>query len=221
MNRSGKKYIVLSPETYEMLTRNQKGTNNDYNNNNNINNNTSDIAYVRNQQIQEMLQPPEKLAMLKAGEEMKNVWTRSDLSQDEKIKHYTNQMNQFKMLYKGLSTPTPIEMKLKKTNNQQQSRSAAIAADASPATAAAPLEKSLKVQEDEKDLTTMTTRTREEGDTFSQYGIIGNLPRSMKKTGELLEDYLKQYPDKVNWNHKGELIFRGETIKGTNISNLF
>ena len=49
--------------------------------------------------------------MLKAQEEMKNVWNRSDLSEDEKVKYYTNEMNTFKTLHRSLTTPRPIEMK--------------------------------------------------------------------------------------------------------------
>ena len=198
-----------------MLTRNQEVMNS-----NNNNNNSNTVYSTRNSQIQEMLQPPEKLAMLKAGEEMKNVWNRSDLSQDEKVKHYTNEMNHFKLPHKTLTTPTPIEMKLRTTKDKQQLRSAAIAADASPATATAPSEKSLTmIKRDEKDL--VTAAAGAEGGTFSQYKLIENLPKSMRKSAGLLEDYVKRYPDKVNWNSKGELIYRGETIKDTNISNLF
>ena len=42
----------------------------------------------------------------------------------------------------------------------------------------------------------------------------------MKKVGGMIENYLRQHPDKINWNNKGEFIYRGEAIKGSNISNL-
>ena len=110
-----------------------------------------------NNKIQELLQAPEKFAMLQAQEEMKNVWNRSDLSEDEKVKYYTNEMNTFKTLHRSLTTPRPIEMKFvandgvdeAQQQQQQKLKSPATAAVASPARAGPPLEKSLKMDKED------------------------------------------------------------------------
>ena len=95
--------------------------------------------------------------MLQAQEEMRNVWNRSDLSEDEKVKYYTNEMNTFKTLHRSLTTPRPIEMKFvtndgvdeAQQQQQQKLKSPATAAVASSARAGPPLEKSLKMDKED------------------------------------------------------------------------
>ena len=131
MNTPGKKYIVLSPETYEMLTRNQNFMSKS--------SSSDDTQITRNnsEKMQKLLQPQENIAMLEADQEMRNVWNRTDLSADEKVRYYTNEMNNFKTLRQSLTAPRPLEMKitppLSSNGDTQQFRSAAIAAVASPA----------------------------------------------------------------------------------------
>ena len=43
----------------------------------------------------------------------------------------------------------------------------------------------------------------------------------MKTKGKLLLNYLETQPDVMHWNNKGELIYKGDIIRGLNITDLF
>ena len=60
---------------------------------------------------------PKKKEFIKSGNEMRNVWNRDDLPPDEKIKHFTKELNNFKRRYDELTKPKPMEMILK--NNER------------------------------------------------------------------------------------------------------
>ena len=206
MSTPGKKYIVLAPETFEMLTRKQQEVIK------NIENDNTDEQYIsRKNKINELMQPPEKLAMYNASQEMKNVWSRPELGEDEKVKQYTNAMNTFNSFHKSLTSSKPIEMKVvgEDSVDKDNLMSPAIAANASPATASAGAHSKELSNVDDKDL------------IKKRYNITQNLPKAMKKTGILLENRLQQHPDKVSWNSRGELNYRGETLAGSNITDLF
>ena len=49
--------------------------------------------------------------------------------------------------------------------------------------------------------------------------IVGSLPKTLQNRGRLLLDYLKEATD-LRWNDRGELISGGDTIKGSNVSDL-
>ncbi|XP_057299226.1 uncharacterized protein LOC130629866 [Hydractinia symbiolongicarpus] len=209
--KPGKKYIVLSPETYEMLIQNQRTKSNKAIQEGMVlnpydNDDDGDVSSIR-----KLMLPPEKLAMLKADREMKDVWNRPELSDDEKVKQYTKEMNTFKTFHDTLTAPRPMEVKFDVNNNSSKNNNkdnntvekdkklhvAATAADASAAKALQP-----------------------RPPPSTEY-VISNLPKSMKKTAGLLEQYLRQYSDRVAWNERGELIYRGDIIRGSNVSDLF
>ena len=47
--------------------------------------------------------------------------------------------------------------------------------------------------------------------------IISAMPKSLKRKAEALLRYIEK---EVSWNDKGELVYRGETLSGSHITNL-
>ena len=50
--------------------------------------------------------------------------------------------------------------------------------------------------------------------------IIQSVPKTLKNRAELLLQKLKQYGDVINWNDRGELVFNGKQVQGTNVLDL-
>ena len=50
--------------------------------------------------------------------------------------------------------------------------------------------------------------------------VTYSLPKTSKKHGKMLIDYLKLHHNIVCWNDKGEIIYQEQLIKGTNITYL-
>ncbi|MED5363447.1 MAG: hypothetical protein VX790_04625 [Bacteroidota bacterium] len=50
--------------------------------------------------------------------------------------------------------------------------------------------------------------------------IIKSVPKTLKNRAELLLQKLKQHEDVVNWNDRGELIYHGKDVRGSNILDL-
>lgn len=51
--------------------------------------------------------------------------------------------------------------------------------------------------------------------------ILNSVPKSTKKQAETLLQLLKQHPQVVGWNEKGELMLNGELRPNTNLADLF
>ena len=68
---NGKKYIVISPEEYDILKQPRR---------------------VEEKQ-------PERNDMEKSNNEMKNIWNRADIASDEKVRIFTEELNNFKNRY--------------------------------------------------------------------------------------------------------------------------
>ena len=66
----GKKFVLLTPDVYETLLKKS----NDH-------------------KTKNLLEPTEKSEMLSAEGNMKHVWERDDLSNDEKVRIYTEELN--------------------------------------------------------------------------------------------------------------------------------
>ena len=50
--------------------------------------------------------------------------------------------------------------------------------------------------------------------------IIQSLPKTHRKKGKILQDFLKTHPDQFSWNQKGEMIYQGKTFYGSNMCHL-
>ena len=68
---------MLSPETYEMLLQSQASL-------------PSSVTKVSSKDEVSLLDPAEKQALVNSSEKMKDVWNREDLSDYEKVQHFTN-----------------------------------------------------------------------------------------------------------------------------------
>ena len=66
----------------------------------------------------------------------------------------------------------------------------------------------------------MVTLSKRENKFSLDDSIINLLPKSVKKQAKVLIDYLKIHPDIVDWNDKGEIVYHGRLINGSNISDL-
>jgi len=150
----GKKYVVISPEEYERLTMKS------YN-----------------------LKQPEHYDMKKSEFEMKNIWNKDQLSIDEKVRMFTEELNNFKSRYNEVTKREPLEVFTKNSRVKEEI------------------------------VTPQKTDLIEEGVAYS-------LPKTSKKHGKMLIDYLKLYPNIIRWNDKGEIIYQGQLVKGTNITDL-
>ena len=64
---------------------------------------------------------------------------------------------------------------------------------------------------------TEPNKTSEE-DPFEKE-IMDSVPKSLKGKAELLFKKMKSSPE-ITWNEKGELTFKGETVKGSNVVDL-
>ena len=88
MNTPGKKHFVMPQEIYDRLMAHSTTT------------------------ISSIMQQPEKKALMKSEQEMKNVWEREDLPDDEKVRMYTRKMNNFKHFYDLLTQRKPVPVVL-------------------------------------------------------------------------------------------------------------
>jgi hypothetical protein len=150
MMNGGKKYVVISQEEYERLKE-------------------TPIKLVN----------PEKREMKKSEIEMSNVWNR-DLPNDEKIRVFTEELNNLKSRYDALLKPKPLEVFMKKKEEEPK--------------------------KDEKDII--------------QESIIHSVPKTSKVEAKLVLDYLKLKSNTISWNDMGEIIFHGEVIPGSNITDM-
>lgn len=146
----GEKYVVISQEEYERLKE-------------------TPIKLVN----------PEKREMKKSEIEMSNVWNR-DLPNDEKIRVFTEELNNLKSRYDALLKPKPLEVFMKKKEEEPK--------------------------KDEKDII--------------QESIIQSVPKTSKVEAKLVLDYLKLKSNTISWNDMGEIIFHGEVIPGSNITDM-
>ena len=49
--------------------------------------------------------------------------------------------------------------------------------------------------------------------------IVDSLPKTLQKKGGVLLDHIKETTD-MTWNERGELVVQGQTLNGTNVSDL-
>ena len=93
---TGKKHVVISQEEYDRLKE-------------------SSINH-------HVIVNPEKREMKKSENEMREVWNRDDLHTDEKIEHFTKELNNLKQRYDEMKKPRPLEMIMKTTNSDVENK---------------------------------------------------------------------------------------------------
>lgn len=69
------------------------------------------------------------------------------------------------------------------------------------------------------DVNKTVTETVTETKNDLEKEILDSVPKSLKGKAELLLKKMKSSPE-MTWNEKGELTFKGETVKGSNVVDL-
>lgn len=55
---------------------------------------------------------------------------------------------------------------------------------------------------------------------YIEGNIVKSLPKTSKNHIKFFLDYVKLHPKIISWNEKGELIYCGEQVQGSNVSDL-
>lgn len=92
----GKKFIVITPEEYELLVKNSKREI------------SSTLSTFNNGKL---LEPPEKVALHQSNEKIQSVWDRQDVGEDEKVRIFMKEFKKFKTYYDQLSKPKIVEIR--------------------------------------------------------------------------------------------------------------
>lgn len=150
MSYPGKKYVVISREEYEMLK-------NKICNENKLHN-------------------PEKRELQRSEMEIKHVWDK-DIPADEKIRLFTEELNNLKSRYDELTKAKPLKVVMEK--NLEDNKNNAMDSN-----------------------------------------IIKSLPKNSQSEGELILNHLRKYPEVITWNERGEIIFKGDVVPGSNLTDL-
>ena len=122
---------------------------------------------------------PIKKDMKKSEHEMNNVWEK-DVPTDEKIRLFTDELNNMKRRYETLVKPKPLEVVMKNAETEESKQK---------------------------------TNVIEEG-------LLQTVPKASKHHAKVLMDYLKTKEDILKWNDFGEMIFKGQVIPGSNITDM-
>ena len=165
----GKKFVLLSPEVYDNLIQ-------------------------KSNSIKNILAPPEKSALNEAANNMKNIWQRDDIPDDEKVKLYTKDLNSLQRIRESIKTPEKLATNDKNINDQDG--------------------KSLEKKTNEN---VSANEIHEEGKVED---IIHTLPKTVRKDATQILRFMKSNPDKMTWNNEKELVYQGTVLHGSNIGDL-
>jgi len=147
----GKKYVVISREEYELLKSKTK---------------------------ESKIHNPEKQELHRSENEIKHIWDK-ELPADEKIRLFTEELNNLKSRYDHFTKPKPLKVVIDKDDVKDTDRSFSL-----------------------------------------EESIIKSLPKTSQAEGELLLNHLKNYPEIIKWNDRGEIIFKGDVIPNSNLTDL-
>ena len=164
----GKKFVLLSPEVYETLL--QKTSN-----------------------IKNILAAPEKVALKEVDSNMKSIWQRDDIRDDEKVKSYTKDLNSLNRYRDSI---------LNLTGNYQNEKQT---------------EKTFTNVEKKPKETLPVVGNHEKGTVED---VIQTLPKTVRKEATQILRFLKSNPNKMTWNDEKELVYQGTVLHVSNISDL-
>ena len=241
MYKPGKKYVVLPPETYEMLLKKQQEQQQQLQNNDSDSTIENNMFNHRNENT--LLQPVEKNALIDSEREIRSVWDRDDLSDEQKVKYFTSEMNKFLSYRKALTKTKPLEVKFTRSNNKLNEESSMTIVPSSTTTTtttdtAAPANVSVgeKVEnkrssekhtsssnfsdmEDDDEIVILNDRQGRD-DKYNDSLILAYLPKATRNYGKKILDYAKLFPTQLEWTNNGEVVYRGVTLKGSSIKTL-
>ena len=151
----------------------------------------SEEEYERLKKRQKIISNPTKREFIESEKQMKDVLNESEIPNDEKIRLFTENLNHMKKQYDELNKPKQVRV----VTNHQKNPEEAIA----------------KREEEAESL---------ENRSSLEKSIIKSLPKSNQVTGELILNHLKNFPKIIKWNEFGELIYKDETIRESNLTDL-
>lgn len=180
----GKKHIVIPKDEYEVL----------------MNKTIPSLS----QAASLPLINPVKYDMKKSEINMNNVLNRADIPYDEKIRQFTEELNNLKSRYESLTRPKPMEVVIK---NQSSSP---------PLTSHSP-----QLSSPSTFLLSPTLQQRKivDDDVIKQ-NAIKSLPKTSKQNGVMILEHLKNHPDIIKWNKNGQIIYKNSTIPDSNLIDL-
>ena len=140
---------------------------------------------------QRLMTPPTVAKMAQLDGEMKTVLDRNDTSQDEKAKLYSQILENY------------LHFKGKRNVEVTKPVPIAFAGDA------------------RKNAAPSVPSTREVINKGQSIGaIVELLPKTLQSKAKMILEKIKDNPQVLSWNEKGELKYQGETVPNTNITNL-
>lgn len=134
---------------------------------------------------------PMKRDFFESEKQMKDVLNESEIPNDEKIRLFTENFNNMKKQYDELIKPKQVRI----ATNQQKDPEKSI----------------VKEEEEEESL---------ENKPSLENSLIKSLSKSNQVTAELILNHLKNFPKIIKWNEFGELIYKDETIRESNLTDL-
>ena len=167
-SRVGKKFVLLPPEVYESLLQ-------------------------KSSKVKDILAPPEKAALNEAENNMKNVWHRDDIPEDEKVKDYIKELNSLKRYRNFMLKPEEDNIKLEKDKNVIPS--------------------SYKETAKEKN-------SLDENQAGRVEDILNVIPKTLRKDAGQILRFINSNPEKLTWNADKELVYQGSVLHGSNVGDL-
>ena len=163
MSLLGQKHVVLSPEIY--------------------------AALVAKSSLEKNLNP-EMEALARAEKDMHSIWDRKDLPPDEKVRIFTDALEQFKRYHGSVTQPKPVPVTI---SGKEQSLTS----------------------EEERRAAKRNAKHDPVEDSIFQV-----IPKTAQKQTSSLLEMLKAKPSILSWNERGEIVYRGERIANSNIADL-
>ena len=134
---------------------------------------------------------PTKQELFQREKQLKEVLDESEIPDDEKIRLFTENLNYMKKQYDKLIKPKPIKVIMDQNKHNE----------------------SIKKDEEKEN-------SIEEEEYSLEKSLIKSLPKSSQNGAQLILDHLKNYPRIIKWNEFGELIYKDEIIKSSNLTDL-
>ncbi|KAK3105817.1 hypothetical protein FSP39_006339 [Pinctada imbricata] len=146
-------------------------------------------------QHHDVVRNPTIKSMTRLDDEMQSILQRDDLSMGEKVKAYEQKLQRFLIFDDKYENRPPVKVQVVRGTTAPKN-------DASFNT-----DQSIGV--DQGSSTTDPIESE----------IMKSVPKTMRNRAELLLHKIKSKPD-MKWNDRGELVYKGERIKNSNIVDL-
>jgi len=128
--------------------------------------------------------------------DIQDVLSNEKLSEDEKVREYSQTLQNY-LTYYNQRKSQPLKVNIEPAIIEKKQEEAKEAETEPPQEA----------QEQQQEVTL-------------ERDIIRALPKTLKDRGKLLMAKIKENPEIMKWDDRGELIFEGKHLKGSHISDL-